>query len=234
MIVSIVYKLLSFLLGYAIGNISMGYIMGRVRHVDLKTHGSGNIGATNSLRVLGPSAGIITLVFDVLKAVIAGGVAFLIFSNVNGAEDTASIRLLMAYAGFGAVIGHIFPVYLKFIGGKGIATALGLMMVAFPKTILICVLVFLIAVLLTRYVSLGSVLAAIALIAQSACFALFFPSFLPYQGNEIYEAMAFGVITGLIALIKHRSNIKRLITHTENKLSFHSKPASGEEKKEEK
>ena len=94
-----VYRILSFLLGYAIGNISMGYIMGRVRHVDLKTHGSGNIGATNSLRVLGPSAGIITLVFDVLKAVIAGGVAFLIFSNVNGAEDTASIRLLTDSSG---------------------------------------------------------------------------------------------------------------------------------------
>ncbi|MBQ6133266.1 MAG: glycerol-3-phosphate 1-O-acyltransferase PlsY [Lachnospiraceae bacterium] len=228
------YRLLSFVLGYAIGNISLGYIMGRIRKVDLKTHGSGNIGATNSLRVLGPAAGLITLVFDVLKAVIAAALAFLTFSNISGATDFASIRLFMAYAGFGAVIGHIFPVYLRFIGGKGIATALGLMMVAFPKTILICVLVFLIAVLLTRYVSLGSVLAALALIAQSIIFALFIPSFLPYQGTEVYEAMAFGVITGLIALIKHRSNIKRLITHTENKLSFHSKPSLGEEKKEEK
>ena len=228
----VTYRLLSFLIGYAIGNISFGYILGKIKKKDLKTHGSGNIGATNSLRVLGASAGIITLAFDVLKAVIAGGIAYLIFSRVPGALETASIKLLMAYAGFGAVIGHIFPVYLKFIGGKGIATALGLMIIAFPATIPVCVAAFLIAVILTRYVSLGSVLAALALIVQSVCFALLIPSLLPYPGTEVDEARAFGGMTGLIAIIKHRSNIKRLITHTENKLSFHSKKASGEEEEE--
>ena len=224
------YRLLSFVLGYAIGNISFGYILGKIKKTDLKTHGSGNIGATNSLRVLGVSAGLITLIFDVLKAVIAGALAFLVFSNLPSVPENLSIKLLMAYAGFGAVIGHIFPVYLKFIGGKGIATALGLMIVAFPAVIPICVAVFLISVILTRYVSLGSVLAAIALIVQSVCFSLFIPSLFPYKGTELYEAMAFGVITGLIAIIKHRSNIKRLITHTENKLSFHSKAGKKEEK----
>ena len=229
MTLEVSYRLLSFLLGYAIGNISFGYILGRIKKTDLKTHGSGNIGATNSLRVLGVSAGLITLIFDVLKAVIAGALAFLVFSNLPSVPEDLSIKLLMAYAGFGAVIGHIFPVYLKFIGGKGIATALGLMIVAFPAVIPICVAVFLIAVILTRYVSLGSVLAAIALIVQSVCFSLFIPSLFPYKGTELYEAMAFGVITGLIAIIKHRSNIKRLITHTENKLSFHSKTGKKEE-----
>ena len=224
------YRLLSFVLGYAIGNISFGYILGKIKKTDLKTHGSGNIGATNSLRVLGVSAGLITLIFDVLKAVIAGALAFLVFSNLPSVPENLSIRILMAYAGFGAVIGHIFPVYLKFIGGKGIATALGLMIVAFPSVIPICVAVFLIAVILTRYVSLGSVLAAVALIVQSVCFSLFIPSLFPYKGTELYEAMAFGVITGLIAIIKHRSNIKRLITHTENKLSFHSKTEKKGEK----
>ena len=230
MILEVSYRLLSFVLGYAIGNISFGYILGKIKKTDLKTHGSGNIGATNSLRVLGVSAGLITLIFDVLKAVIAGALAFLVFSNLPSVPENLSIRILMAYAGFGAVIGHIFPVYLKFIGGKGIATALGLMIVAFPSVIPICVAVFLIAVILTRYVSLGSVLAAVALIVQSVCFSLFIPSLFPYKGTELYEAMAFGVITGLIAIIKHRSNIKRLITHTENKLSFHSKTEKKGEK----
>ncbi len=198
-------------IGYCCGLILSGYLYGKLKHVDVRTMGSGNVGTTNTLRNLGWKAGAVTLLGDIGKVFLAIFFVWLIFHKSN----PDMVGLLEMYAGFGAVLGHDFPVYMKFKGGKGIASTGGMVLGFCPFAAPISLGIFILTVLITRYVSLGSILALISLFIQ----VLFFGQagmFAVPDANlpEVYAV--FGVLAA-IGLLKHSSNIVRLIRGTENK-----------------
>ena len=119
----ILYRVISFCIGYCFGLILLGYILGRLSDIDLRTKGSGNVGTTNVIRVLGARQGLLTLICDAGKGMAAAGVVWILFHMRPGVSPE-EIKLLMIYAAFGAVIGHDFPFYMGFKGGKGVATSL--------------------------------------------------------------------------------------------------------------
>ena len=144
-------SILIVLFAYLSGSISTAVWYGRIIHsVDIRKHGSGNAGATNSLRVLGKKAGVIVLIIDFLK-----GLLPVLLAQYLGFDE-----LIIALAGFAAVIGHLLPVFSNFQGGKGVATSMGVIIGILPVGALVCFIVFLIIVTLTKYVSLGSILGA--------------------------------------------------------------------------
>jgi glycerol-3-phosphate acyltransferase PlsY len=191
---------------YFLGSIPTGYLAARAKGIDIRTVGSGNIGATNAMRVLGKPAGIAVLLFDALKGYAA--VAWLcpwLLKMFNGSE--ADIDTFRIIAGIAAVLGHNFTCWLKFKGGKGIATSGGAYVALAPLAVVIALAAFILAVLLTRYVSIGSIAAAIALPATVWCL----PEHNPF----------LGIVTtalGAMAIYKHRSNIKRLMAGTESRI----------------
>ena len=181
---------------YCFGCISTGYIVGKIQSdIDIRKHGSGSSGATNAFRVLGKKAGIITFISDVAKGAIASLVG-LWLGGVTGA-------LVCSIA---VVLGHNWPVFLKFRGGKGIATTIGTIIVINPVVGIILLGFGVVIVALTRYVSLGSIMATAAY--PFVVFALKFPA----------EFKIHAVIIGLLAILRHISNIKRLIKGNERKL----------------
>lgn len=195
--------------GYCCGCISTGVILGKIYGVNLKQHGSGNIGTTNALRTLGPAAGAITLLGDVAKTIIP----IVLMRLILGSSGVSS-HLIALYTGLGAVMGHNFPFYMKFQGGKGMAATAG-MILAFAdlRIIAICLLVFIASVAVTRYVSLGSLLVNIFFPIGIAVF---------YHGKpEFLHMLLLGMIFPLLSIFKHRENIKRLLKGEERKLSFH-------------
>ncbi|MDH3661171.1 MAG: glycerol-3-phosphate 1-O-acyltransferase PlsY [Alphaproteobacteria bacterium] len=191
---------LGFLISYLIGSIPFGLILTRQFGAgDLRAIGSGNIGATNVLRTGRKSLALATLVLDALKGVLpvwVGGSWF--------GPDMAVV------AGLGAVIGHCFPIWLKFLGGKGVATAAGVVLTMTPLAGLLAFAVFLVIVTLTRYVSLSCILAAVT----AAPFA--------YLLGQIQQAELYLLLT-VIIIVKHHANLRRLFAGEEAKLSF-SKP----------
>lgn len=189
-------------LGYLFGCFSTAYFIGKIYKVDIRNYGSGSAGTTNALRTLGAKAGIITLLGDMLKAVLAILlVRFLIFNQYE------NIQLLCLYTGLGVVLGHNYPVWLKFKGGKGIAATGGAMMTFDPWIIPFAFPVFLISVAITRYVSVGSLLVA-----------LMFPGMVLIRYPGELHMLIISLLYTILAFIKHRSNIKRLLNGTENKL----------------
>ena len=204
-------RLICLLIGYAFGLIQTGYIVGRLHHQDIRQLGSGNAGSTNALRVYGAKAGVMTLLCDVLKAVAAVLLVRILF--VNRYPDF--VMLLEMYAGAGVILGHNFPFYLGFRGGKGVAASLGLAIVFDWRLVIVIAIVFLGIVFTTRYVSLGSLCSYVAvyisiiIFGQRGTYSIN-PKYLP----ELY--ILFGALTAL-AFYKHRENIKRLIAGTENK-----------------
>ena len=207
-------RIISLLIGYCFGMILCGYILGRINNVDLTKVGSGNVGTTNTLRNLGVSAGAITLLGDCLKCVCAVALVWLIFGNFY--EDPS---IFMVYAGLGAVLGHDFPVYMKFKGGKGIASTLGFIIALFPVGMPIPAVVFITIVALTRYVSLGSIIGILSFGIEVTIFGLL--GRLHFSGSELTEVLIIVWFIVAIAIILHHANIKRLISGTENKFSFH-------------
>jgi len=201
-------------ISYLLGSIPFGYLLVRTfRGQDIRLSGSGNIGATNVARSGARGLAVTTLVLDALKGVLAVLLASMLArSKYNFCGDfvehicVPALRL-MSLAALFAVLGHVFPVWLRFKGGKGVATALGVFSILFPKAVLICLAVFIIVVLLTRYVSLGSILAALVF---------------PVAAHFLYSPDAGSlVITSTLALIivfKHHQNIGRLLKGTENRL----------------
>ena len=190
-------------LGYACGCISFGYLMGKLNHKDIRKYGSGNIGATNALRTLGKKAALITLFGDFAKCLLPVLlVKFVIFNGYDYA------RLLGLYTAFGAFLGHNFPFYLKFKGGKGIAV-MSMAIVTFFDwwLILICFVTFFGVVLITRYVSLGSILIAIE-----------FPLWIAFAYPGDWQLLCLSILFAFIAVFSHRANIGRLLKGTENKL----------------
>lgn len=209
-------RLISILIGYICGMFLSGFFIGKSKDVDIRKQGSGNIGTTNTMRILGIRMGAVTLALDCLKCIAAIAIVWALFHD----SQSDHIRLLMLYAAFGAVLGHDFPVFMKFKGGKGIATSFGMLIVLYPQFLPVCVLVFFLAFGFTRYVSLGSILAAVAVIVQVIVFGQM--GLLSYPQKDLPEAQIITVIIGILALVLHHSNIKRLIAGNENKLSFKS------------
>jgi glycerol-3-phosphate acyltransferase PlsY len=204
-------------IGYICGMFLSGFFIGKSKDVDIRTQGSGNVGTTNTMRILGVRMGVITLLCDCLKCVLAVVLAWAFFHQTYGEH----IALLELYAAIGAILGHDFPVYMKFKGGKGIAASFGMLIAIYPEFLPVCILIFAIAVGITKYVSLGSILAAAAVVVQVYVFGAL--GLLPFTGAELIEAQVLTTLIALLAIFLHRSNIKRLLQGTENKLSFQSK-----------
>ena len=196
--------------GYLFGLFQTGYIYGKVNHIDLRKHGSGNSGTTNALRVLGWKAGLIVFIGDFLKTVIPCLIVRVAFA---GREDM--LYLLILYTAFGVILGHNFPFYMGFKGGKGMATA-GLLVSIDWRITLICLVIFVVTVGITRYVSLGSILVVTAFLI---C-AVYWGSRGDYHLGSRYLNEFYGLaalVTGM-AVWRHRANIGRLLHGTENKL----------------
>jgi glycerol-3-phosphate acyltransferase PlsY len=205
---------------YLLGSIPTGFLVAKAKGIDIRKVGSGNIGATNSMRVLGKPAGIFVLLMDVLKGFGACFLGVLIyiyyfnqfsglhsisestpFPSQEGADHSATI------AGVCAVLGHNYTCWLKFKGGKGIATTAGVFLALAPWALLIALIVFILTILVTRYVSVGSICAAIALPAAVWIMAP--------------QNIFLGIVTtalGVMAIYKHKSNLQRILAGTENRL----------------
>lgn len=190
---------LTILVSYLIGSFSPAYFLGRfLKKTDIREYGSGNAGTTNAIRVFGKKIGILTFIIDILKGVLA----ILIGQYIMGEEGRYLAALFV-------VIGHNWPVFLKFKGGKGIATSLGVLIVLNYKLGLICLLIGVIVIAFSKYVSLGSISASIS--APIVSFLLL---------GTIYDYLFYTtLILACLSIFRHRSNINRLIKGEENKLT---------------
>lgn len=208
----IAYRLIALVIGYFFGAFQTGYIYGKLHGIDIREHGSGNAGATNTLRTLGMKAGVITFAGDCLKSVIA----ILLVTYFFGTDFAGDARVLGLYAGLGAVLGHNFPFYLKFKGGKGIACTAGVVFAVCPQAVPACLAVFVLCLWLTKYVSLGSILMAALFIIQVVEFNMLGVLGLPVENILEYDILA--IIFGVMAIWRHKANIERLLAGTENKV----------------
>ena len=201
--------------GYLLGSIPTGVWLGKwFRKVDIREHGSGNAGATNALRVLGVKWGLVVMALDILKG-LAAVLLLVPLLTFCRPIDPALLRVL---AGTAAVVGHVFPVAIGFRGGKGVGTSAGVMFALAPLVALTALIIWLAVVAATRYVSLGSMLAAVSV-----------TPLLFLQGALLGAApprpmLIFAVLLALGVLISHRANIGRLLQGNENRLSL--KPAT--------
>lgn len=207
-------RVICVLIGYAFGLLQTGYIYGKLHNIDIRKQGSGNAGTTNALRTLGWKAGLVTLLGDAFKCVFAVLAVRLIFHN----SHADILPLLSMYAGMGAVLGHNYPFYMKFKGGKGIAATAGLLLSTTQWwMVLICLVVFIAIVAVTRYVSLGSLavvviyLLEIIYMGQTGSYGM--------ETHFLYEMYGIAAFLMVSAFFKHRANIGRLLNGTENKIS---------------
>lgn len=203
--------------GYLMGTISTGYIVGKLSKVDIRSYGSGNAGTTNAFRVLGRKAGIITFIGDFLKAFIP-----IILIKFVIWPELPYLELLELLFGLGCVLGHNYPVWLHFKGGKGIAVTGGVFVAYDPLILIPGTILFAACVLLTKYVSVGSLV-----------IALLFPIWIGVRsfGDAYYVAIvAVAVCYTVSAFIRHKANIVRLMNGTENKIGQHKQIISEESK----
>lgn len=217
-------RVLCLFFGYCFGLLQTSYIYGKMNGIDIREHGSGNAGTTNALRVLGKKAGLIVFLGDFVKAIVAVVLARLIMHQI----DANNIYTYMAYTGFGVVLGHNFPFYLGFRGGKGIAATAGVILGFLdPIMILSCLIAFVVVVALTRYVSLGSIIIVTIFAVEYGILAFHGRYTFDLDVSSSYNAMIESVIVvcvmALMAIYRHRANIVRLIHHEENKLGSKSK-----------
>ena len=190
-------------LSYLIGAIPTAYILTRaLSGKDIRNLGSGNVGATNALRVLGKLPGIIILAADVLKGV----VAVTILASLISLKITLPVELIRALFGISAVSGHIFNVFLKFKGGKGVATSAGVILGIAPQALFAGAIFFTIIVAVTKYVSLGSIVSSVII-----------PFFLLWTHSH-YSYVVLSAVLCVIIVAKHKSNIKRLLCGRERKV----------------
>ena len=199
------------IIAYLIGSINFSVIISKkMAGFDVREKGSGNAGTTNMLRSVGKKAAAVTLICDILKGVVAIGIA-IILGNIIKNLDKA---LLVQIAGIFVVVGHTFPIFFQFKGGKGVATSLGVLLLSNWQIGLICLVFGLVLIALTRMVSLGSVGAAILF----PVLTLFInQNYIVSEGSGYF---IYSIILAFIVAFNHRSNIKRILNGTENKLSF--------------
>ncbi|MGN1378721.1 MAG: glycerol-3-phosphate 1-O-acyltransferase PlsY [Dorea sp.] len=208
-------RLICVIIGYAFGLIQTGYIYGKRQGVDIRKKGSGNAGTTNALRTMGWKAGLVTFLGDCFKCVFAVVLVHLIY----GKSHPDMIPMLSMYAGMGAVLGHNYPFYLNFKGGKGIAATAGLIVSTTNIWIvLICLAVFVGIVGVTRYVSLGSLAVVIIYLVSVIVYGQM-GGFGIANAGYLYEMYAIAAFLMISAFYKHKENIKRLLSGTENKIS---------------
>lgn len=199
-------------IGYLFGLFQTGYLYGLINHIDIRKHGSGNAGTTNALRTLGWKAGVITFIGDCLKCVLAVLLVRWLF------VESANVELLGFYGGLGAVLGHNFPFYLKFKGGKGIASTVGIMLTIHPKLFLLVMVVFLAIFFLTQYVSISSLVIMIVFFAGIVYYGQV--GYFHLSGIELYEFYGIAAVLVILAFLRHLPNIKRLFNGTENKINI--------------
>ena len=203
------------IVAYLLGSISFSVIISKkMSGFDVREKGSGNAGSTNVLRTVGKKAAIITLICDVLKGVIAILIAFLVGKMVSGLDNALLIQL----AGVFVILGHTFPVFFRFRGGKGVATALGVLLMTNWQVGLICLVFALILIALTRMVSVGSIAAAILF----PVLVLFIDQnyIVSTSGWDNWSYFIYSVIVALLVIFNHRENLKRLFSGTESTISF--------------
>jgi len=213
--VPIVGYILTVLIAYLFGSIPTGFLVARARGVDIRTVGSGNIGATNVFRILGKPAGVFVLLADAAKGWLA---VFIVAELVSGwfypAAGSTAREWFAICAGVGAILGHNYTCWLYFKGGKGIATSAGVLVALVPLPLLIILGIWIIVFALTRYVSLASI---------SASFSL------PFAAWAVGESRTIILVTAALAALaiyKHRANIKRLINGTESKIALRTPSSS--------
>jgi len=196
----------SSIVGYLLGSVNTSIIIGKLFYkADVREYGSGNAGATNTLRTFGKTAALAVLVGDFLKGVLACLIGRYVFGEI---DPGSGVYLGEYFAGFFAVIGHNWPVYFNFKGGKGVLTSFAVILMFSPVAALICLGAFIIIVAVTRYVSLGSMLSAILFLIMA--FIL----------NEPLPMLLIGTVLVVLIIIRHSSNIKRLIAGNEKKITF--------------
>jgi glycerol-3-phosphate acyltransferase PlsY len=201
--------ILAVLIAYLLGSIPFGYLIVKMKSGrDVREVGSRSIGATNVMRAAGRAGGILTFLLDVGKGFVAVLIAQKLFPDNEW---------VIAFAAMAAILGHVFPVFLKFKGGKGVATGVGVFLAIFPQAVAAVLVIFVIVVWLSRYISLGSIIATGA-----------FPVVAYFMGQHVLSAPVL-IATGLGAILivaKHHENIRRLLRGTENKFTGFSKKVS--------
>lgn len=204
-------RIICLVIGYVLGLFQTAYFYGKAKGIDIRQHGSGNAGTTNTLRVLGTKAGLIVFLGDCVKCILAVCVTRLLF----GKAHPEMIYLLCIYAAAGAILGHNFPFYMNFKGGKGIAATAGLILSLHPVFIPMVIIVFFGVFIVTHYVSLGSLLIYVGLMVEMIiCGQLGLFGMSQVHLNEMYLVTA---LLAVMAFWKHRTNIGRLLRGEERK-----------------
>ena len=208
MIDAILMPIVALALGYLLGSLNTAIIVGKIYGKDIRSHGRQSAGLTNTLRVLGKNAAAFVLVGDILKGIIACYIG--VFLDLNFLSGEGKEYLCLLTAGAGAVIGHNWPVYFRFRGGKGALTAVSVLFIADWFIALLGLVLFVTIIVLTRYVSLGTICATLGIVVIS---------FIPVFGHSIYFNL-FALLMAVMVIFRHRKNIHRLLSGTENKLTF--------------
>ncbi|MBD5488840.1 MAG: glycerol-3-phosphate 1-O-acyltransferase PlsY [Lachnospiraceae bacterium] len=215
-------RIICLVIGYVFGLFQTAYIYGKLHGIDIRDYGSGNAGTTNTMRVLGTKAGLLVLLCDIVKCILAVVVTDLIF----GESHPDMLYLLKIYAATGAILGHNFPFYLHFKGGKGIAATAGMILSFHPYLIPMGVILFFGAFFTTHYVSLGSLLVyagffiELIVLGQMDIFGM--------PQNLLIEMYIIAGVLTVMAYYKHKDNIKRLLSGTERKTYLTHKNRDGQ------
>lgn len=204
-------RIICLVMGYVFGLFQTGYLYSKAHHIDIRNYGSGNSGSTNILRVMGVKAGLIVFVGDTSKMILACFLAKYLFR-----EQPGMVYVYLLYTGFGVILGHNFPFYMGFKGGKGIAASAGLLAATDWRIMLVCLVVFVAVVAVTRYVSLGSILVMILFVIGMVFFGI--RGEYGIAEKALPEFCMMASVISIMGIWRHRTNIKRLLSGTENKL----------------
>lgn len=204
-------------LGYVFGLFQTGYLYSKSHQIDIRNYGSGNSGSTNILRVMGVKAGLVVFLGDAFKAIFATLVTRYLFR-----DQPDAMYLYLFYTGLGVVLGHNYPFYMGFRGGKGIASCAGLMAALDWRVTLACLILFSTVVYVTRYVSLGSILVMALMFIGYVFFGVYCGDY-GLAAVHIPEFILIAAIISALGIWRHHTNIKRLLSGTENKIGAKKK-----------
>jgi glycerol-3-phosphate acyltransferase PlsY len=213
-------NILALVFAYLIGSVPTSVWLGKYYHgIDIREHGSGNAGATNTFRIFGKKLGITVLIIDILKGWIAVKLFYVLYESGQSVDELFNLKIRL---GICALLGHVFPIYVGFKGGKGVATLLGIILALNHEAALMSIGLFLIVFLITRYVSLSSILAG-----------LFFPVVVMVISKTSQPAMVvFALMISVAVVITHQKNIERLLSNKESRVKLFSKKTQPETKSE--
>ncbi|MDY0278314.1 MAG: glycerol-3-phosphate 1-O-acyltransferase PlsY [Acholeplasma sp.] len=219
--------ILLFILSYLLGSIPSGYLIAKaVKKIDIRKLGSNNFGATNTSRVLGFKYGLLALFFDSIKGIIIMAILSIFdLKQYYIVEILGTKANILALYGMFAVLGHVFPIFLNFKGGKAVATSFGVVIFLTPLLTLVGIFVFVLIVYLTKYVSLASMITSVAIFLTCMFLSIFSVSVMTYMATPLLPLIPFEYATvygflATIIVLKHKQNIARLIRGEENKFSF--------------